>query len=141
MTVQEVLERIDRSWTELNEAMAGIAPEDAQRPGISGDWSLKDVYGHIALWDNQAIIEAKRRATGLDPRQIAWQALNDEHFTANRDTSYDDQVRAFHQTHAELIETLATLPSVDSDSLPGDTWEHYDEHRTDILAWREAIGI
>jgi hypothetical protein len=141
MTVQEVLERIDRSWTELNAAMAGIAPEEAQQTGISGDWSLRDIYGHIALWDSQAIIEVKRRAVGLDPRQIDWQALNDEHFAANQNKSYEDQITVFHMTHAELIQTLADLPSVDFESLKEDTWEHYDEHRTDILAWRKANGI
>ncbi len=61
------LERIEASWRELTEALAGIPEERLTEPGVAGEWSVKDLMGHIAFWDEQALLAAERHLAGQPP--------------------------------------------------------------------------
>lgn len=136
---QAILSKIDERWNELQAAMSGIDPAQASQPGVTGDWSLKDLFGHIAFWDDQATIEAKRRAAGEPPREVDWQALNDEDAAANRALGYDELFQRMQDNHNRLIAVISELPEVDPDAVKDDTWEHYDEHIAEIRAWRDSL--
>jgi uncharacterized damage-inducible protein DinB len=137
----EVLATVETSWNQLQQAIAGIDSETASKPGVSGDWSVKDLLGHIAFWDNEALKEAERRAGGQPPRQVDWQAMNDEDYAANKERPFDELRQLMLETHEDVVTRLTEINDLDPAAIKDDTWGHYDEHRSEIEAWREREGI
>lgn len=148
--VKETLANIDRSWSNLLEALDGIPADRLEEPGVVGEWSsVKDVIGHVALWDAQAIQKVHRRAAGepVDQVQVDWQALNDREAAARRPRPFADLSADMRRNHQQLVDVLRALPPTDPMTadvcafVPVDTYEHYDEHAAEIRAWRERAGL
>ena len=143
--VHALLARIDDAWRQFFAALDGIPEHRHELPGIAGDWSLKDLFGHFAFWDEHALQEIER-ALARQPRQDnEWQAMNDADYAARRDRSLPEQRSAMHQAHAALVERLAGVAGIDATRIDAaikpDTYAHYEEHIPDVLAWRKRMGI
>ncbi len=145
--VEESLANIDRSWTGLMDVIDGIPANRMDESGVSGEWSVKDLIGHIAFWDAQAMERVHRRAAGESVGEVDWQAMNDREAEAIRTRSLDAVKADLLQTHQQLLTLLRTLPPTDPMTadvcafVAGDTYEHYDEHAAEIRAWRERAGL
>jgi len=144
--VEEAIARIEQSWNELISVIDAVPADKLEESGISGAWSVKDLIGHVAFWDAQAIESVHRRAAGEPAREVDWQAMNDREAAAIRTRSVETVKAELLQTHQELINVLKTLPPTDPMTadvcafIPGDTYEHYDEHAAEIRSWRDRIA-
>lgn len=138
MLLGETIEQIDVAWRRLWETIGVAGDRDLERPGPDGGWSVKDVLGHLAFWEERAL----QRARGAAP--IAFDdidSLNAEQVEARRMLSAA-QVRAdLERGHDELLSALDSLTplQLEEGTAPGgwltvNTWEHYDEHREQIAA-------
>jgi hypothetical protein len=143
--VRALLARIETSWSALMDTLEGIPDDRWEEPGAVGEWSLKDVLGHIAFWDEVALLDAERALAGLPDDHDDFQAMNDADYLRRRDRSLPDQRSAMHQAHAALVDYLDDIEGLKATALDaaikGDTYEHYDEHVVDIRAWRQRIGV
>jgi len=57
---------------------------------VIGEWSLKDLFGHLAFWDDHATEEIERALAGLPREDNAWRYLlntlrNVEHIVTGPD--------------------------------------------------------
>ncbi|HET8522724.1 MAG TPA: maleylpyruvate isomerase N-terminal domain-containing protein [Thermomicrobiales bacterium] len=146
----ETLQQIDRSWANLLDALDGVPAESGAEPGACGEWSVKDLAGHIAFWASQAGPIATRQASAAPKPEgdndggsdggTDFQAINEEVAAKNSARSYDDLTRELHETHQQMVETLRNLPTLDPDWVAGNTFEHYDEHAAEIREWRRQRG-
>ncbi len=145
--VEETLAKIDRSWTQLTGVIDGVPAHRLEEAGVSGEWSVKDLIGHVAFWDGQAIESIHRRAAGEPAREVDWQAMNDREAAAIRTRPVENVKSQLLQTHQELRTLLQTLPPTDPITadvcafIPDNTYEHYDEHAAQIRTWRNRVGL
>ena len=143
--VHELLERIDEAWRQLFAALDDIPEDRLAEPGVIGDWSLKDLFGHLAFWDEHAVEEIERALTGLPRVDDAWQEMNEADHAARRDRTLPEQRAAMHQAHALLVERLESVAGIEAaridEAIRPDTYEHYLDHITDIQTWRQRAGI
>ena len=140
--------KIEASWQGLLEALAGVPAERMAEPGVAGKWSIKDIIGHVAYWDDEAVAAARRQAKGIAQPEIDWQAVNEREASARATRTLTEQRTVFERAHAAVVRELDTLATLDPTAalgvcgcLQGDTYEHYDEHAADIRAWRERVGV
>ena len=75
--VHALLERIEEAWRQLFAALDDIPEDRLSDPGVIGDWSLKDLFGHLAFWDEHATKEIERALAGLPREDNAWQQMNE----------------------------------------------------------------
>jgi hypothetical protein len=47
------LAQIDESWRRVNPVLNRIPRERMQEPGAVGVWSVNDLLGHVAFWDEE----------------------------------------------------------------------------------------
>jgi hypothetical protein len=143
--VRGLIERIEVAWREFLEALDGLPDDRMHEPGAVGDWSVKDLYGHIAFWDEQAIIEFDRALAGQPERDTDWQAMNDADYALRRERTLPEQRSDMHQAHVLLLERLEGVAGIDAapidEAIKGASYEHYEEHIPDIKAWRERTGV
>jgi uncharacterized protein (TIGR03083 family) len=141
MPTAEMLRNIEREWSVLLEEIAKVPADRAAEPGVTGEWSVKDLLGHVAFWDDQVLEDIARDRQGLPPLQNDWQAMNDRSFAERKELSYERQLRDFDDSHRAVIEALSAIDEIDPQIVGVDTWEHYTEHAAEIRAWRERNGF
>src|SRR5215217_527583 len=143
--VNALLERIEEAWRELFAALDDIPEDQMSDPGVIGEWSLKDLFGHLAFWDEHAMAEIERALAGLPREDNAWQEMNEADHAARRDHTLPEQRSAMHQAHAALVERLESVAGIEAtpidEAIRVDTYEHYLDHIKDIQSWRQRAGI
>lgn len=144
----EAIERMDTSWRAFLATLDGIPEDRLEEPGAVGEWSVKDVLGHIAFWDAQAIEALRRRLAGEPDRDVDWQAMNDAAAAERAGRPLSAAWDELHQTHQRLQRAVENAvkhdPTMDATvcgCLKEDAYEHYDEHATEIRAWRQRVGL
>jgi hypothetical protein len=140
MSKEALIANIDRAWEEWTAALEGIPPDRAIEPGVCGYYSVKDLIGHIAYWDEKDLQRAHKLAHGETVAPNDWQTMNDEDYAAHKDDTLDAQTARMVAAHSTLATDARAFDQVDNLKLD-DTWEHYDAHRDDVLAWRKTQGI
>jgi hypothetical protein len=145
--VAATLSRIDASWRGWLDALSGFPDDRLAQPGVVGDWSLKDLFGHVAFWDGYTVEASRRLLAGKSPRQIDWEAMNQREVAARAarpaPSLHDEMMR----THDAMRAFVASLGPADLDHpavahrLRVDTFEHYDDHAAVVRAWRTREGL
>ena len=143
--VHALLERIDEAWRQLLAALDEIPEDRLLDAGAIGDWSLKDLFGHLAFWDDRAAQEIERALAGLLRADNAWQEMNEADHAARRDRTVPEQRTAMHQAHAALVERLAAVAGIEAtaidEAIRSDTYEHYRDHTPDIQTWWQRAAV
>jgi hypothetical protein len=149
--VRATLAQIDRSWQRLNAELDIIPRERMTEPGAIGVWSFKDLLGHIAFWDQEAVVVGPMLVAGeTDPYEGTCNdidTVNGREAAARVHFDLDQQWAEFRHAHAALLAYLDGQTANERDALSlferlrGYTQDHYDEHTADLRAWRDRINI
>ncbi|HEX5435883.1 MAG TPA: DinB family protein [Gemmatimonadaceae bacterium] len=147
MNVQQVLARLDAAWRDFEAAYAGLSEAQLLTPGVTGQWSARDIIAHVTWWEEEALKHLPLvREGGRPPRYSAtyggidtFNALMTEQ---RRDLSLADVLRQHDEVHARLIRYVRSAP----DELYAretrfrrrlrlDTYGHYPIHAKAIREW------
>jgi hypothetical protein len=113
-TRQEVIDRAQREFAELDRLVARLRPADwrrpVPRPPTRDPWTVKDALAHIVSWKEHTarVIRRERRPPemrGLDVNQI--NRLVYERWRHRRPR---EVVEWHRRVHADVLETLARTP-------------------------------
>ncbi len=132
-------------WEELGKLTAGLPKEAWTEPGAAGQWSLKDIWAHLADWMRHSRRMIPRVIKGeLVPANI--QDFNREHYERNRRMTLAQALRRTEQERSSFISFIKKLPE---EQLLGNrrvyTWasfacyNHYDEHVPALTQFRRAV--
>ncbi|HPO58358.1 MAG TPA: DinB family protein [Anaerolineaceae bacterium] len=150
---EQVLRKLEKSWTEFKESYAGLTEEQMNMPGVIEEWSVKDIIAHVSVWEKETLkmlplilngSRTPRYSTtygGID----AFNALKTEE---QRSLSLREVQEDLEKTHESLIAYLQTLPeqALSGESrilrrLRLDTYGHYPIHTRAIQDWRSRNGL
>lgn len=159
MTRTEILKSIKEQHTQLVTALAEIPEETIVKRPLVEWWTINDLLGHIAMWEQVAIkfiTEYKQdglpKMLGLND-EVAIDKHNKREATIRRDRSLASVRAEFDATHRDLLAAIETLGDTDlSKPLPapwgqGDnlemlialnSYQHVPEHIKQIRKWRIA---
>lgn len=155
------MERSEREWAALQEAIGGLNAAEMTRPG-GGGWSVKDELAHLAAWARglAALVRKQPRypPMGLPadaaPHRAGIEGMNRMIYENSRDLPLDavlDELRAAHRDAMAAISELSDedlmgpydayqpqdgRPDGDTPILwliAGNTFGHYAEHRQTIV--------
>lgn len=156
MDKAELAQAIEQEWRALEAELEGLGIAEVEQPALSGGWSVKDLLGHVAFWDGQSVRVMRAAARGRvgdvlrpsgDEEVHRWNARERE----SRRGLTVVQVRSeLADNHRRVEAALAALPEealsapvsggTVAELIAVDTFEHYREHREQILAWRRGPG-
>lgn len=156
MDKRELIANIQAEREQLNAVLAEVPAERMAEPGVAGDWSVKDILAHLAIWSSRAVtllFQAERGAKLQLPQSNVddWQDVNAKDFEDQKGRPLDRVLADFHGAHNQLIKRLQSwpdkkalfdkgrFPALKNGSLAdyvwGDSGEHDAEHRAHIEAW------
>lgn len=156
----EMIARIDRSWSELDQVVAGLSQEQLTGPRDAAGWSVKDHLAHLTAWERMMLLLVRDRVPayrGLGIDQALSESGDFDAENAAIDAKTKDQPWAEveaerQQVHREMRALLEALPEEDLrkpysayiaggpdrpvyEWVNGNTWGHFEEHR----GWIEEL--
>lgn len=133
--VDELLARIESSWSAFGEIVRSAPEERFTEPGVCGDWSIKDLMGHVAFWDQQVVDDIDGYVALRPPLKNPWNDWNATEAAKRADRTVEQQAAEMAAAHQRMLDALAHVESIDGEMIGVDTWQHYDEHRAEIARW------
>lgn len=150
MKKQQVIDKLERAWLAFQESYAGLSEAQMLQPGVTGDWSVKDILAHVSWWEAEALKHLPHIMEGKRPPRYSVMyggidAFNAQMTELKRELLLGEVLAQAHATHARLVEYLLSAPEELFASetrfrrrLRLDTYSHYPEHTLAIRAWREG---
>jgi hypothetical protein len=152
MNNQKILNKLDQAWTDFQEACTGLTDAQMLEPGVTGDWSVRDLLAHVSWWEEEALKHLPHILSGKRPPRYsvlyggidAFNALMREQ---KRSLSLVEVQKEAAQTHQRLVEYIKSVPEEQivleqrfQRRLRLDTYGHFPMHTRAIRAWRERSG-
>ena len=152
MNKLQLIEKLEKTWADFHQSYAGLAPEELVRPGVMGEWSVKDLLAHVSWWEEETLKHLPEVLQGIRPQRYsvlyggidAFNALMTEKWQA---LSLAETLKRVNATHAALIAYLQTVSEEPFTSasrfrrrLRLDTYGHYPIHAQAIRSWREKTS-
>jgi hypothetical protein len=158
MTRNEILQALEKDRADLQAALARVPDDVIETRRVAGDWTIKDLLGHIAMWQQVGVqFIAEYRADGL-PKNLglkddaAIDAYNARGWEMRRDWTLTRTRVELDMAQRNLIAAVQSLTDQDlGKSLPppwasGTTLEkliainsyaHDPEHVAQIAGWQK----
>lgn len=153
MTKEDVLARLAKSRRDLRRAIQGLSEEEMTQVQAEGEWTIKDVLGHIASWEEICLEPLRRYADG-DPFAAEvtkdYLGLNEGLAARKQDIPLDvildewdairqELVAAANKLSAEQWEQRVLFPWGDEGAVAemlDELYQHELEHVHAIQQWR-----
>jgi len=147
----DLLFMLQESRKELAGAIQGIADDRLSVP-MAGDWSVKDIMGHIASWDEFTSSDLRRISRGRLPCLAAFREADVDNWNAflirPRKLFPLPQIRAeFEEARAEMVAALKDLPEglLAQGQMVRNIFaimtNHEKDHARQVREWRQAEGL
>ena len=144
---QRLLGRLERTWAALKDSYAGLPSSRLIKPGVTGQWSVKDILAHVTTWEEEALKYLPLIAAGGRPPRYASlggiDAFNAKRTEDKRALSLSEVLSQLDATHRRLIALVRRAPAAQiahetrfRRRLRLDTYAHYPQHAEAIRKWR-----
>lgn len=161
MTKTELLEKIRISRAALLETIEKVPVERRDEPGVSGDWSVKDILVHLTGWEGQLVTLLYQLRSGAPLTAVHFsgkdvESVNAGWFKQGRARSWEaawqdllglgTQIpRRVNEFSDAELNSVKLNPKLRGKALwewiAADSFEHEDEHRAAIEAWLKKAGL
>jgi len=145
------LRRMTTSRRDTLAFVARLPAEEMQRPRTIGDWSVKDVLGHLLACDEETAKRFALIARGRGDR-IAWfeSMAHADRFNARtvarlRRVGLRTVLGRLRRVRADLVRRFRRLPAASlhdpshaypvTEWLPAPGWSHERDHLDEVKAW------
>ena len=119
------------------------------KPGVTGNWSVRDILAHVTTWDEEALKHLPLVLKGARPPRYSVKYGGIDAFNAlmtdqKKDLSLAELLQQMEDTHRRLITYIESVPESQFREetrfryrLRLDTYSHYPIHAGAIRKWRE----
>lgn len=152
MKTQQVLDRLNAAWTDFEASYAGLSESRLLEPGVTGDWSVRDIIAHVTWWEEEALkhlplVREGGRPTRYSVKYGGIDAFNALMTEQRKHLALDEVLRQHDEVHARLLDYVRAAPAElfaretrFRRRLRLDTFAHYPIHARAIRRWRERVG-
>lgn len=151
MKKQQLIDRLEQAWAAFQESYAGMSEAQLTKPGVAGDWSVKDILAHVSWWEAESLQHLPLILQGERPPRYSQLYGGIDAFNAMmtgqwRQRSLAEVVAQLEDTHRRLMAYLESVPEEQFTKetrfrrrLGWDTYKHYPLHTQAITEWRKSV--
>src|SRR5215207_11240537 len=117
MNKSELLHELQKEYGQWKELLDQIGPARMDRPGVTGDWSIKDIVAHLTGWQRRTVagLQAAQRSEGEPPPPWPAHLQTDDEINAwiyesNHGRSVREVVDDSRQVFQQLLAAIEGLP-------------------------------
>jgi hypothetical protein len=151
-----ILNKLNTSYAALEEILVYMDKTQYLIEGVIPGWSIKDILAHITSWHYRLIklldaaVHNEEPAISGPANIEEMDALNAQFYQENKSLPLDKVLTDFRTSHEHIMDIVQAMPEEDLMSphrfawtkgsplwqaIAGDTYEHYQEHKEQILEW------
>jgi len=127
MTREEALAKLTASRQTLHQAIQGLSDQEMTQVQVEGEWTVKDVIGHVSSWEETLLGPLSRYADG-EPFEVQviedYLAWNDEQAADKRNVPLSEVLDKSAAVRQELVSAASRLS--------GEQWEQQE-----LFPWGE----
>ncbi len=163
MDKTSLINMIQTEFAQFESLIAPLSEEQLCKVPFKGEWSIKDIMAHIAVWEQictRWLDECARGETPHPSERVDIES-NDRIYRENRDRPLAEVQELFHQAHQQFLHQVdllfLTLPEEEinashrfawTEAWPGssliaviadNSYEHYYDHAQQIRNWFAKI--
>jgi uncharacterized protein (TIGR03083 family) len=151
MNKADWLDTLQTERAQWDALLAEVGEARMTRPGVEGEWSVKDVVAHVTWFEREMVGVLRARAlVGSD----LWNLSHDERhaviYEQNRDRALSDVLAEARAVFDQLLAGMQSLAEEDlhdplrfaempADWVPwviaGNSYEHYRQHAPGLRDW------
>jgi hypothetical protein len=147
------LRRLDAAWGAFKASYAGLSDAQLVKPGVTGDWSVRDILAHVTTWEEEALTHLPLILEGGTPprysvRYGGLDAFNARMTEQKARLSLSAVRRQLDGAHRRLIDFIQRAPEDQLSRetrfrrrLRLDTYSHYPQHAEAIRQWRRKVLV
>ena len=161
MTKGQLLDKIHQERERFEETIVKLTKDQMMEPGLEDGWSVKDILGHISVWENRMVEWLVQALDGEVPELLtpgrSWDDLDDmnkKSYTENQAKSLSLILSEFQASFPKAVQAVEDTPEVALiDPLQFDwregrplwkivaanTYWHYKEHGEQIISWTKSL--
>jgi hypothetical protein len=162
-TLSALIAAIRRERDLFAAVLARVPQDQMEIPGVLGDWSVKDLLAHIAVWQSRQItmlFQAERSGKPVLPRvslgTADWDKINAQDRITQKDRPLERVLNDYHEAHVQLLKRLEGwrdekalfeakyYATLEGESLASYVWgnsgEHDAEHRGHLESWLQRAS-
>ncbi len=158
MTKDELLQKIESEWDNLQAALDGLTEEQMHQSGVVGEWTIKDVLAHLTAWQTRLIATLFKAEKGFTPDTTeagkTVDQMNEKFYREMKDRPFDQVWDDLDSSYHQLLSRLEGWKEKDLfdakrfrwmqgkpfvEYIAGDSYEHYAEHAAQIREWRKTM--
>ena len=137
--------RLDQLIETLSDDLRLIPEERRAEPGACGEWSTKDLLGHLAFWEGYWAERLETIARGETPEPEPggewFLPVNDQEAAKRRNASYDELLQELTTNRHRIVTLLESLPDGVGQEIADETYNHMREHLDELRVWKQQAGI
>ena len=153
MDRSKLLKRLEKAWKELKASYAGLLKTELMKPGVIGEWSVRDIIVHVTSWEEEALkhlplILAGEKTPRYSDAYGGINAFNAQTTKQKKNLSLSEVLKQRDDTQSRLINFIKSVPEDQfvretrfRRRLRLDTYGHYLIHAKAIRKWREERSI
>jgi len=155
LTVSELLDLVEETFDAWMYLLESVPENKWEQPGISGDWSLKDIIAHITWHEEQMVEVMEARALiGSEWWELPTHERNARIYEEYKSAPLQDVLDDATATHQQLVHWIGTLTDAElsdpasfegmptdwhfGDILAQNTFQHYGDHAASVAKWISA---
>jgi len=150
---RHLLRRLDAAWGAFKASYAGLSDAQLVKPGVTGDWSVRDILAHVTTWEEEALTHLPLILEGGTPprysvRYGGLDAFNARMTEQKARLSLSAVRRQLDGAHRRLIDFIQRAPEDQLSRetrfrrrLRLDTYSHYPQHAEAIRQWRRSVLV
>jgi len=150
---RQLLRRLDAAWGAFEASYAGLSDAQLMKPGVTGDWSVRDILAHVSTWEEEALTHLPLILEGGTPPRYSVRyggidAFNARMTEQKASLSLAAVRRQLDETHRRLIDVVQRAPEDQLSRetrfrrrLRLDTYSHYPQHAEAIRQWRRNVLV
>jgi hypothetical protein len=156
MNKQELLDKIVTGRAQLEAALSHIDEERMPLIILHGEWSVKDLIGHLGYWEGFVVTLFNTYRAGKTPEPFSdVDLVNAQVLSQSRKQSLSElrrQEKNAYQKILALLQEASPQELFNADHFPGtkgqpfesiisdNTYGHYAEHLPELNAWLKRIS-
>jgi hypothetical protein len=150
---RRLLQRLDTAWGAFEASYAGLSDAQLMKPGVTGDWSVRDVLAHVSTWEEEALTHLPLILEGGTPPRYSVtyggiDAFNARMTEQKAGLSLAAVRQQLREIHRRLIDFVQRAPEDQLSHqtrfrrrLRLDTYGHYPLHAEAIRQWRRNVVV
>lgn len=160
MDKDAVMDALEDEREKFMEAIDGLTEAQMIEPGVSGDWSIKDILYHLSMWEAELVRLLWQASHGDKPTtaQIVGEpvdTVNAVWYAQGKDRPLERVLDDFAAVRKQTVRRVEALSDKDFDDprrypwlnerplwdwIATDSFEHESEHAEQIRQWRAHKG-